>query len=93
MEHQEHLTADEQARNAQAAAAGFCGLACGVIVVLWLAFVGMLRLCGCLADKPVYPDPVCETCGRVLDGSTHVCLPEGFMCGGAYAGVSGRGDP
>jgi len=29
--------------------------------------------------EPVYPDPVCETCGQVLDGAhTPVCIPEGL---------------
>ena len=27
--------------------------------------------------RSVYPDPVCEMCGRVLDGRSDVCTPEG----------------
>ena len=47
----------------------------GIVLVLFLACkagagAGIIR-------RGVYPDPVCETCGKPLGGRETVCVPEG----------------
>ena len=65
--------ADRLSREAQSAAVGCC-CAAGLILLLgcWLAVQGCKALWRA-ATAPAYPDPVCEACGAVLDGTHATC--------------------
>jgi hypothetical protein len=65
-------------RGAGARVAGACLAGIGAR----LALAALLRAADGargMSAAPVYPNPVCETCGRVLDGSASdaECVPEG----------------
>jgi predicted amidophosphoribosyltransferase len=64
--------AREQAMEAAVSAVCAFGIlaACALGAAMWLCR-------GCRPEAPGYPPPVCETCGRPLDGSTTNCVPEG----------------
>ena len=50
------------------------------VLVMILAYKAGERLDAYRAGgirRNVYPDPVCETCGKPLDGREAVCVPEG----------------
>jgi len=35
----------------------------------------LIGLCGCSAEAQLYPEPVCEMCGQVMDGTDdHDCI-------------------
>ena len=79
-EFRNYASANRAAKEAQAAACGCCLIGLAILTAGWLAVAGLtsaIRRHRTGGDAcPAYPDPVCETCGLVLDGSRPVCSPE-----------------
>lgn len=61
------------AKSAQAACAGCCLGLLFLLVIFCLSVRGSMRLYAALHPDPVYPDPVCEACGALLDGPAASC--------------------
>lgn len=88
----------ENAKNAQAIALGVCLILLLIVSLLWLSGLGISGLWRLVsselrARQTSYPDPVCETCGELLDG-THAACPGEFNDSAAIIVARGRkGEP
>lgn len=61
---------------------------------LWRSAVGDRKSeVGGRRPEAGYPDPACEVCGKVLDGSHQACEPEGFVKSAACSSARGKGEP
>lgn len=64
----------QDARNAQASAAGCCVLGLAACALLAFSPVACARLVTPRPDPAPYS--LCERCGRLLDGAPAACVPE-----------------
>jgi hypothetical protein len=90
----------ERERGFCAAAAAVCLVAVLVIALGWLGGIGARELWRGVTGKGLevrgetgYPDPVCDVCGMILDGTHTGCEPEGFNKSAACSSARGTGEP